>query len=145
MGLEFFSATEIDATDIEKLEKECFSKPWTKDDIVDSLKNSTVFFIAKMQNETVGYCGMQNASGDGYITNVAVTEAARKNGVATGLLEVLFDFAKINNLKSISLEVRKSNSPAISLYNKMGFETVGTRKNFYSDPREDANIMTKFF
>ena len=88
---------------------------------------------------------MQNALGDGYITNVAVTKTARKSGVATCLLEALFEYAKTHKLNFISLEVRGSNNPAISLYNKLGFENVGTRKNFYTDPREDAIIMTKYF
>ncbi len=145
MELEIILAAPQDAQDIEKIEKECFSKPWTKENIIESLENSTVFFVAKLKGETVGYCGMQNASGDGYITNVAVTKTARGKGVATRLLEALFDFAKTNELNFISLEVRKSNSTAICLYNKMGFTSVGTRKNFYSDPREDAIIMTKYF
>ena len=145
MELEIILAKPSDATDIEELEKECFSKPWTKENIIESLENSTIFFVAKLQNKTVGYCGMQNALGDGYITNVAVTKTARGKGVATRLLKALFSFAETNKLNFISLEVRKSNIPAIYLYNKMGFEDVGTRKNFYSDPREDAIIMTKYF
>lgn len=145
MELEIILADINDATDIENLEKECFCKPWTKENIIESLENSTVFFIAKLRGKTVGYCGMQNALGDGYITNVAVTKTARKSGVATYLLEALFEYAKTHKLNFISLEVRRSNNPAISLYNKLGFENVGTRKNFYTDPREDAIIMTKYF
>lgn len=145
MDLEIVLADINDATNIEVLEKECFSKPWTKENIIESLENSTVFFVAKLQGKTVGYCGMQNALGDGYITNVAVTKTARKSGVATCLLEALFEYAKTHKLNFISLEVRGSNNPAISLYNKLGFENVGTRKNFYTDPREDAIIMTKYF
>ena len=145
MELKIILATKSDAADIEKLEKECFNKPWSKENIIESLENSTVFFIARLEDKTVGYCGMQNATGDGYITNVAVTKDLRGKGVATNLLKTLFNYAKDNKLNFISLEVRKSNTPAISLYSKMEFETVGIRKNFYSDPREDALIMTKYF
>lgn len=145
MEIKIFRATESDAYDISLLEAECFSVPWTKENIIDSLNSATVFYVAKQEDKTVGYLGMQNAMGDGYITNIAVTSEFRKMGVATKLLSALFDYATKSQMNFISLEVRKSNNPAISLYQKLGFKDVGTRKNFYTSPKEDAVIMTKYF
>ncbi len=145
MELKILKATEKDAYDISLLEAECFSVPWTEENITDSINSATVFYIAKQNGKTVGYLGMQNAMGDGYITNVAVTKDFRKKGVATALLSELFNYATKNSMNFISLEVRKSNLAAISLYQKLGFIDVGTRKNFYTAPKEDAVIMTKYF
>ncbi|MEE0064153.1 MAG: ribosomal protein S18-alanine N-acetyltransferase, partial [Acutalibacteraceae bacterium] len=80
-----------------------------------------------------------------YITNVAVSEKFRRRGIAEKLLEEAERGAIKRGCVLITLEVRASNDPAKALYKKRGFKEVGTRKNFYSDPREDAEIMTKFF
>lgn len=73
-----------------------------------------------------------------YITNVAVKNKYRRKGVAVGLLSELIDLAKEADSEFVSLEVRCSNTPAISLYGKLGFGKIGIRKNFYENPREDA-------
>lgn len=145
MEIKILKATFDDAHDISLLENECFSVPWTKENIIESLSSATIFYVAKCDEKTVGYLGMQNAMGDGYITNVAVTKDFRNFGVATSLLSALFEYATKNQMNFISLEVRKSNVPAISLYKKLGFKDVGIRKNFYTAPKEDAVIMTKYF
>ena len=131
--------------DIAKLEKECFSTPWSEQTIEDAFKTGTRFFVAQKNNSVLGYVGISAILDEGYITNVAVFPEARQQGVASALLNSLFEFAKENGLSFISLEVRESNNPAISLYNKFGFKTEGKRKNFYSAPQEDALIMTKRF
>ncbi len=145
MEIKILKASHDDAYDISLLENECFSVPWTKENIIESLNSATVFYVAKSDSKTVGYLGMQNAMGDGYITNVAVTKNFRNFGVATALLSALFEYATKTQMNFISLEVRKSNIPAISLYKKLGFKDVGVRKNFYTAPKEDAVIMTKYF
>lgn len=127
------------------LEKECFSEPWSENAVLSSLENNTVFFIAEENGLFLGYAGLQVVHPEGYVTNIAVTKAARGKGVGAKLIEGLVSFSKENHLEFISLEVRESNAPAISLYTKCGFETVGKRKNFYSHPTEDAIIMTKEF
>ena len=136
-------ATIADASSIEKLETMCFNHPWTKKDIEESFQNSTVFFVAKTNGEVIGYLGMQITLDGGFITNVAVNTNFRRLGVGSKLINALCAFCKSENISSISLEVRESNTPAINLYKKEGFEKVGTRKNFYRDPKENANILTK--
>lgn len=131
--------------EIAKLEKECFSTPWSEQTIEDAFKTGTRFFVAEKNNSVLGYVGISAILDEGYITNVAVFPEARQQGVASALLNSLFEFAKENSLSFISLEVRESNNAAISLYQKFGFKTEGKRKNFYSSPQEDALIMTKRF
>lgn len=131
--------------EIAKLEKECFSTPWSEQTIEDAFKTGTRFFVAEKNNSVLGYVGISAILDEGYITNVAVFPEVRQQGVASALLNSLFEFAKENSLSFISLEVRESNNAAISLYQKFGFKTEGKRKNFYSAPQEDALIMTKRF
>lgn len=131
--------------EIAKLEKICFSTPWSENAIKEAYQNGTKFFVATKDNKVLGYVGISAIIDEGYITNIAVFPAYRKQGVGSALLNHLFTFAKENALSFISLEVRESNHTAISLYKKFGFKTEGKRKNFYTEPSEDALIMTKRF
>ena len=143
MEIEILKAQKHDAEGIHNLEVMCFNHPWTKDDILSSFDNSTVFFVAKCEGKIVGYLGMQITLDGGFITNVAVNTNFRRLGVGSKLIKALVEFCKLKNIATISLEVRESNTPAINLYSKEGFIKVGTRKNFYRDPKENANILTK--
>ena len=126
-----------------EIERRCFSTPWTEKQIKSS-DNSTVFFLAKVDDKTVGYGGMYTVLDEGYVTNIGVLPEYRKNGIGTKIVNKLIDFSIEKSLSFISLEVRVSNTVAINLYKKMGFEEKGARKNFYSNPTEDALIMTRF-
>ena len=81
---------------------------------------------------------------EGYITNVAVRPDARRHGIARRLLQELQKAAEKQGLSFITLEVRVSNVAAIALYEKAGYISVGTRKAFYHDPKEDSMLMTLF-
>ena len=81
---------------------------------------------------------------EGYIDNIAVHPDARRHGVASALLDVFCRFGEIN-LAFLTLEVRKSNTAAIALYEKNGFQWAGLRPGYYQHPREDAVIMTREF
>ena len=89
----------------------------------------------------VGYMGLQILSGEGYVTNIAVLPEYRRQGIAQSLIESCAQ----NKMDFITLEVRKSNLPAIKLYEKAGFENMGIRPRFYTEPEEDAVIMTRYF
>lgn len=132
--------------DLERLEKECFSTPWSFDALVSELSNPlAVFRVAEIGGRVAGYVGMNHIVDEGYICNVAVFPQYRRLGVATRLFEELDRYAKENDMASISLEVRKSNLNAQSFYHKFDFEVVGERKNFYANPTENALIMTKTY
>lgn len=131
--------------DVYIIETECFSHPWSKHSLEEELNNETsLFLVAKEENEVIGYIGMSIVIDEGYIFNVAVRENHRNKGVATALINELVTYGKKNNFSFITLEVRESNLPAISLYSKFGFIKAGERKNYYSNPKENAILMTKY-
>ena len=114
--------------------------PWSKADLENQLGLNTSCFVVALDGETaVGYMGLQIFCGEGYVTNVAVLPEYRRQGIAQKLILKELE----NEMNFITLEVRKSNAPAINLYQKMGFENVGIRPRFYTAPDEDAVIMTK--
>lgn len=130
---------------IAMLERVCFSEPWSAEGIIESYKSGTAFFAAENSEHVLGYIGIKPVLDEGYITNVAVFPQYRKRGVASALIEKVFCFARERNLSFVSLEVRVSNTNAVSLYEKYGFKAEGRRRDFYRNPREDAYIMTKRF
>lgn len=131
---------------IERLEDECFSLPWTRDFILSQLPDERhIFLIAVSGERLLGYVGMMYVLDEGYISNVAVAKDFRRHGIADALIDELTRRAEKLSLAFMTLEVRESNAPAISLYRKHGFTKVGKRKNYYELPREDALLMTKFF
>lgn len=129
-----------------QLEKRCFPTPWSREALLEELENPNAYFcVALLEGRVAGYAGMQCACGECYIANVAVFPECRRRGAATALLSALGQEARRQGGEFLSLEVRASNCKAIKLYTKLGFEKVGHRKDFYSDPREDGLIMTKRF
>lgn len=146
LEFEIKSMSEHHLEEVSRLEKICFSVPWSKVSLKQEIDNENAnFLVAVDKNEKIlGYAGLNFVLDEGYITNVAVFPQYRCNGIAKKLLETLVDFAQDKNFKFISLEVRKSNISAISLYKNLEFLAVGVRKNFYSCPKEDAVIMTRY-
>lgn len=131
--------------DVYIIETECFLHPWSKQSLEEELNNETsLFLVAKEENEVIGYIGMSIVIDEGYIFNVAVREKYRNKGVATALINELVTYGKKNNFSFITLEVRESNLPAISLYSKFGFIKAGERKDYYSNPKENAILLTKY-
>ena len=134
--------------DIARLEQICFSRPWSRRMLAEELENQCAAFLVALgpgTDKVVGYAGLLVMADEGYITNVAVFPEYRRRGVAEQIIQVFCDFAQGNHLAFLTLEVRPSNAPAISLYNSFGFEEVGRRKNYYDLPREDALILTRYF
>ena len=133
---------------LEKLERMCFSRPWSKKMLAEELDNQCAAFLVAVEPETekaVGYAGLLVVADEGYITNVAVDPSCRRQGVAAQLLQVFDNFAKGNHLAFLTLEVRPSNAAAIALYEGFGFREVGRRRNYYDLPKEDALILTKYY
>lgn len=133
--------------DIESIEHECFSIPWTREQLLSEFPDERHIFIVAEDEEgnAVGYVGLTHIIDEGYISNVAVTSKVRRQGIADMLIDELEARAKELKLAFMTLEVRESNAPAIALYSKHGFVPVGLRKNYYLLPRENAVLMTKSF
>lgn len=135
---------EKDVRDVAKIEKQCFSKPWSEDGIRAELTNENAhFFVATKLEAVCGYIGMHIILDECYIANVAVSPKWQKSHIGLALAQRAVATAEEKGCRFVSLEVRKSNKPAISLYEKCGFVPMGERKGFYSEPTEDALIMTK--
>ena len=134
--------------ELERLERICFSRPWSKRMLAEELDNACAAFLVAEDGETgavLGYAGLLAMMDEGYITNVAVFPEYRRCGVAAKIIEVFMNFARGNQLSFLTLEVRPSNEAAIALYQRFGFEEVGRRRNYYDLPKEDALILTRYF
>ena len=130
---------------VANLEKEEFGLLDAEKTLKKELENKiATYFVATEEKEILGYIGIWNSCGEGEIINTAVQKNRRKQGVATYLLEKAFSFCRENKIKTLHLEVRESNSPAIALYEKLGFIRDGMRKNYYADNQENAVIMTVY-
>lgn len=129
---------------IAELEKLCFSDPWSADSIRYELTNPLSLWLVAVEGErVVGYIGSQTVLGETDVMNVCVCPAYRRMGVGRQLVESLIALLKANGVYKLTLEVRVSNAPAITLYEKLGFRAIGRRPNYYSHPKEDAWIMGK--
>ncbi len=134
--------SENDAPSVAKIERECFSTPFSEADILGYISDPIWgFFVAKAEDEVLGYISFTKILDECQIVNVAVSQSARKMGVGAALIENLLNYCKQNDVCKLFLEVRQSNVPAIKLYEKFGFLTVGVSKNHYSLPTEDALLM----
>lgn len=134
--------TEEHIKEIAELEKECFPDPWNEEMFVQLLSNPlAVFITAVYDGEVVGYAGIYHILTEGQLMNIAVKEDLRRRGIAEKMFEYLLEYGKENDIEVITLEVRENNTPAISFYEKIGFEKVGIRPGYYSHPTEDAVLM----
>ncbi len=131
---------------IHQIEEECFSMPWTEEQLAAQRKDGQHEFLTAVGADDVplGYVGMMYVLDEGYISNVAVDRQFRRQGIADALIDALTRRARELALAFVTLEVRAGNESAISLYEKHGFVPVGRRKNYYEQPREDALLMTRF-
>ena len=130
---------------IEMLERQCFSVPWTLEMLRSQLPDERhEFLAAERDGEIIGYVGMMYVLDEGYISNVAVSPSCRRQGIGDALINELLLRCEKLALSFVTLEVRESNQAARALYAKHGFTDVGQRKNYYDLPKEDAILMTKF-
>lgn len=135
----------FDISFINRIEKQSFSEPWSFDSLFTDifLNNLTAYFVAEVLGEIVAYGGMWMILGEGHVTNIAVKQSFRGNGIGKAVLKKLLDTAKENDIEMMSLEVRQSNESAIHMYEGAGFIKMGVRRNYYILPVEHAYIMQK--
>lgn len=126
------------------LEQECFSDPWSEESVASELDNPLSLWLVCLEGERVlGYVGSQTVLDETDMMNVAVSPGFRRRGIAENLIETLILTLMPRGSRSLSLEVRASNAPAIALYRKLGFVQVGRRPNYYRHPKEDGLILRK--
>ena len=128
-----------------ELEKICFSAPWSYEMLCSEAESAEgEFLCAFVGGEFAGYAGMLCVLDEGQICNVAVCPHFRRMGVGEALMEAQRSAGLARGLCVMMLEVRASNAPAQRLYEKLGWEKVGVRKNFYSSPREDGVLYNLY-
>ena len=133
-----------DIDQVVAIEKICFSLPWSKESLEKELINELAYYqCAEDKGKIIGYMGMWRIINECHITNIAVLPEYRNKGIASMLINKMIEICKCSEIDRMTLEVRKSNIPAINLYKKFGFVEVGIRPNYYVKPVEDALIMWK--
>ena len=142
--METIPMNETHVAGIAALEKICFSDPWSENSIAYELTSRLSYWLVAVEGEeVVGYIGSQSVLGESDMMNVAVHPDHRRKGIAEALIAALSAGLKERGNVCLTLEVRASNVPAITLYDKLGFVQVGRRPNYYRNPKEDALILRK--
>lgn len=135
--------TEDDIEQVLEIESQSFSTPWTRNAFLIELRENMLaqYIVAQVDEKVVGYAGIWKILNEGHITNIAVLKDYRGKGIGNVLIEGLIWYCSKNNLDSMTLEVRESNTVAQNLYKKYGFVNSGIRPKYYGDNGENAIIM----
>jgi ribosomal-protein-alanine N-acetyltransferase len=125
------------------IEEACYPRPWSATVFLSELaqRSSRRYRIATIGPLVVGFSGLMIVEEDGHITNIAVDPAWHRRSIGTVLLLDQARAAPALGVRHLTLEVRVSNTPAQSLYQRFGFAPVGVRRNYYVETGEDAIVM----
>jgi ribosomal-protein-alanine N-acetyltransferase len=127
---------------IEEIERSSYTTPWSRSMFAGELaKPASVCLGAFEGEDLVGYLIISRYVDAWHVMNIAVRPEFRRRGIATALLERLFELTSDGSKRGYTLEVRVSNMGAIKLYERLGFSARGTRRGYYTDNREDALVM----
>ena len=145
--MEIVKMNEAHVAFVAAIEKECFGvDAWSEKSVASELTNQLSLWLVAVDGDRVaGYVGSQTVCGETDMMNVAVTADYRRQGLGEKLVLALVEELKAIGSQCLTLEVRDSNAPARALYEKLGFQQIGLRKNYYRNPKEDAYILRKEF
>lgn len=132
---------DIDA--VMAIELSVYTYPWTNRIMADCMRVGYHCSIGEVDGVLASYCIMSTGAGEAHILNLCVAEEFQRRGLGQLLLTNMLDEAKEEGIEDIFLEVRPSNVAAIELYERLGFNQMGTRKDYYpaKNGREDAVIL----
>ena len=134
--------TDIDA--IDEIEQHSFKSPWSKSTFEgELLREWARFDVARMDTRLVGFCNYWLVTTELHILAIATHPDFRGQGIGGQILHHVLDVAKKTGCSLATLEVRRSNRPAIALYERAGFKTVHVRARYYQDDGEDALVMLR--
>lgn len=141
--LEFRSMRLDDIPVICEIEQESFTTPWTAGAFHNELTNNQFarYMVMEQAGQVIGYGGMWMIMDEAHVTNVAVRKAFRGKKLGERLMRELQKTASFLGAERMTLEVRPSNTVAQRLYGKLGFQSVGVRRGYYTDNQEDALVM----
>lgn len=134
------------ADDVEKvhaIEEQCFAVPWSRESFLREVTQNLCarYLVLCEDGEAVAYAGMWFVLDEAHVTNIAVRPDRRARGYGKAITQALIQLAADSGMTWMTLECRRSNEVAQSLYRKLGFVEVGFRKRYYADNNEDALIM----
>ena len=134
-----------DLSAIERIEQRVYPTPWSRSMFAGELAKPSSVSLGAFDEQGVltGYLIVSRYVDAWHVMNIAVDLEVRRSGVASRLLEALFELTAGDTRRGYTLEVRVSNRAAIALYERFGFTTSGVRRGYYTDNREDARIMWK--
>jgi ribosomal-protein-alanine N-acetyltransferase len=135
-----------DLSAIDEIERESYPTPWSRSMFASELAKPSSVCLGAFDSETnrlVGYLIISRYVDAWHVMNIAVAPEYRNRGIATRLMERLFELTAGSGRRGYTLEVRVSNEDAIRLYERLGFRSRGVRRGYYTDNREDALIMWK--
>jgi len=132
-----------DVDGVYQIERDTFPKPWKREDFVKEMTQNACarYLVAQRENEIIGFAGAWIVLDEGHITNIAVRADCRGKGIGKRLTRELMQYAANLGVAYMTLEVRRSNLTAQSLYRDAGFEYAGVRKRYYEDNGEDALLL----
>ncbi len=132
-----------DVAGVHALEMKCFSTPWSQDAFVQELTTNKLarYMLYEENGEICAYGGYWVILDEAHITNIAVDPERRRQGIGRKLVGEMLGTMTSNNIKKVTLEVRRGNTAARRLYEGFGFAEEGIRPDYYQEPKEDAIIM----
>lgn len=135
-----------DLPEVVNIEKASFSKPWSETLFYNEIRNErSIAKIARLDGKIAGYICASVVVDEAHILTLAVDPALRKEGIATALVRHVIERARERGCRAVFLEVRASNGIARRMYERFNFVALGTRKNYYGEPSEDAVVMVLRF
>ena len=126
-----------------RIESQVYPRPWSMGLFMSelALRNSRAYYVARVDGVVVGYGGLMVVADEGHVTTLAVDPAWQRRGIGSRLLLTLAGEAIAREARSLTLEVRMSNTGAQELYRRFGFAPAGVRKRYYVETNEDALVM----
>jgi ribosomal-protein-alanine N-acetyltransferase len=142
--IEIRRLTQRDLEAIDRIERRSYPTPWSRSMFASELAKPSSISLGAYDTETgelVGYLVISRYVDAWHVMNVAVVPERRRQGIASALFDRLFEVTGNDGRRGYTLEVRISNQAAIKLYERLGFQSRGVRRGYYTDNREDALIM----
>lgn len=132
-----------DVPAVHRVETDAFTSPWTMGALEqEMLANEYAYYlVAEDPEKIIGYCGAWLVLDECHITNVAVLSSYRGHGIGEALMRQMMQRTARKGARTMTLEARLSNEPALGLYRKLGFKEGGIRRGYYTDNGEDALVM----
>lgn len=133
-----------DSAAVAEMEQQIFSDPWSEKSVMETVQQKqSVCFAAEKAGHILGYLLVYHAADEAEIARIAVQKEARRQGAAGKLMQALEHYCEEHKMKKLLLDVRESNEAARSFYTKNGFVEDGIRQGFYTNPSEDAVLMSR--